>query len=98
MIELEAIRNIKTQLQDAEQANAKIIISQEHATNIIKALKKQVAQEIKNPITDNGEIAGYCPNCDGTICFEVTFLTKTIGQCCSWCGQKLKIENHLKAI
>lgn len=91
MMELEAIQNIKTQLQNAEQTNAKIIISQEYAAIIIESLKKQVAQEIKNPITDNGKIAGYCPNCDGTICFEVTFLTKTMGQCCSWCGQKLKI-------
>lgn len=97
-MELETMRSIKTQLQDADQTNAKIAISQEQAALIIKALKKQVPREIKNAITSNGQIAGYCPDCDGTICIKSTFLIKATGQCCNWCGQKLKIENHLKAI
>ena len=36
-------------------------------------------------------IAGYCPNCGGTVDIKLTPLIKMKGHRCSWCGQNIDL-------
>lgn len=56
----------------------------------IQALEKQIPKKINSSCVDGKIIGGYCPNCNGTVRIEDTFLTRAKGQCCTWCGQKLE--------
>lgn len=53
-----------------------------------KETPKKVKCCIKLP---KDRIAGYCPNCDGTVDIELTGLIKIKGHRCSWCGQAIDL-------
>ena len=55
-----------------------------------KALKeKNEPKKLNNSLEEDGKIGGYCPNCNGTVLIQKTFLRTSKGKCCDWCGQKL---------
>lgn len=74
------------EIKAQNEENYKTYLADELA---ISALVKEIPQKIVNVCVIKKTIGGYCPNCNGTVKFEDTFLTRAKGQRCSWCGQKL---------
>lgn len=67
-------------------------MSDSDLSNIIVALDKQIPKKINSMCVNAKMIAGYCPTCGGTVLIEYTFLKRSIGHHCDWCGQKIDIE------
>ena len=53
---------------------------------------KEFPRKVKCCISlPKNRIAGYCPNCDGTVDIKITALIKLKGHRCSWCGQAIDL-------
>ena len=61
----------------------------ENVKTVIETLGRDIPKKIVSLCKIDNVIGGYCPNCNGTVRIEETWLVKTKGQHCSWCGQKL---------
>ena len=42
------------------------------------------------------KIGGFCPVCEGSVEFEVNFVRKIKGVCCSWCGQRILLPKECR--
>lgn len=53
---------------------------------------RDLAKKVKSCIDlPQDRIAGYCPNCGGTVDIKLTPLIKMKGHRCSWCGQRIDL-------
>lgn len=63
-----------------------------NGANIKAAIEKQIAKKIVSACKIDNVIGGYCPTCNGTVRIKETWLVKAKGHHCSWCGQKLDLN------
>ena len=61
---------------------------------LLKVEELRTPKELIQPAEIDGKVGGYCPNCEGTVLIQKTWLRTIKGQHCSWCGQALKVEGR----
>ena len=103
---LDLIRRLQSENKKLEKRNgvllcekdameAQCIAIEKRVDELVEKEKPKKIQAIAPSLREKDRIAGYCPNCDGTVDIRLTVLVKLKGHRCSWCGQAIDISEEV---